>query len=203
MNGERNVLRTKWSIQDGFVIVTFKNPTKDSSTAQVKVNLSPKSRRLFKEQYINQALEKGLIVMTHPESPRHPQPKYKLTEKGIIVLNILLSGKTIPLIFTTAYDEYVLKAFKFNSMDYLLKPINEDELNVALCGFESKSSISPRAIEYKQLEEIYLSVNKENHFLIQLGDSFQYVEICEVAFFYSEEKYIYLHLFSNKKSTHI
>ena len=56
---------------------------------QKMINLSPKSRRLFKEQYINQALEKGLIVMTHPESPRHPKQKYKLTEKGIIVLNTI------------------------------------------------------------------------------------------------------------------
>lgn len=56
---------------------------------QKMINLSPKSRRLFKEQYIDQALEQGLIVMTHPESPRHPQQKYKLTEKGIIVLNTI------------------------------------------------------------------------------------------------------------------
>lgn len=56
---------------------------------QKMINLSPKSKRLFKEQYINQALEKGLIVMTHPESPRHPQQKYKLTEKGIIFLNTI------------------------------------------------------------------------------------------------------------------
>lgn len=53
------------------------------------INLSPKSRRLFKEQYINQALNQDLIVMTHPKSPRHPQQKYKLTEKGIIALNTI------------------------------------------------------------------------------------------------------------------
>ncbi len=53
------------------------------------INLSPTSRRLFKEQYINQALNQGLIVMTHPESPRHPQQKYKLTEKGIITLTTI------------------------------------------------------------------------------------------------------------------
>ncbi len=123
----QNVEEPVWSIQGGFVIVTFKRPAKDSSRAQVEanlsptyhqlatnlsdqvkaliiclknteisipelqkmINLSPKSRRLFKEQYINQALEKGLIVMTHPESPRHPKQKYKLTEKGIIVLNTI------------------------------------------------------------------------------------------------------------------
>lgn len=45
--------------------------------------------RLFKEQYIDQALEQGFIVITHPKSKPHPQQKYKLTEKGIIVLNTI------------------------------------------------------------------------------------------------------------------
>lgn len=105
----------------------------------------------------------------------------------------------IPIIFTTAYDEYALKAFKLNSMDYLLKPIDEKELDAALCKFERNICPTPKASEYKQLEETYLSNNKKHRFLIQLGDTFQHVKTDEVAFFYSEEKYIYLHLFSNKR----
>lgn len=67
----------------------LKNTEKSIPELQSTINLSPKSRRLFKEQYIDKALEQGLIAMTHPESPRHPQQKYKLTEKGIIVLNTI------------------------------------------------------------------------------------------------------------------
>lgn len=105
----------------------------------------------------------------------------------------------IPIIFTTAYDEYALKAFKLNSMDYLLKPIDEKELNAALCKFERRNFLTPKISKYKKLETVYLSGNKKNRFLIQTGNSFQYVETNEVAFFYSEEKYIYLHLFSNRR----
>ena len=55
---------------------------------QELINLSPKSRRLFKEQFINPALEQGLIEMTHPESPNHPKQQYRLTEKGLEWKNI-------------------------------------------------------------------------------------------------------------------
>ncbi|WP_221659927.1 LytR/AlgR family response regulator transcription factor [Bacteroides salyersiae] len=105
----------------------------------------------------------------------------------------------VPVIFTTAYDEYALKAFKVNSIDYLLKPIEEKELDTALCKFERKNYLNYTMPEYKKLEELYLSNNKKNRFLIQIGDSFQYVKTDDIAFFYSEEKYIYLHLFSNRR----
>lgn len=82
-------LVTNLSDQVKVLIMCLKNTEISIPELQKMINLSPKSRRLFKEQYINQALEKGLIVMTHPESPRHPKQKYKLTEKGIIVLNTI------------------------------------------------------------------------------------------------------------------
>ena len=46
----------------------------------------------------------------------------------------------LPVIFTTAYDEYAIKAFKVNSIDYLLKPIEESDLEAALCKFERNSA---------------------------------------------------------------
>ncbi|MCK5442821.1 MAG: response regulator, partial [Maribacter sp.] len=48
-----------------------------------------------------------------------------------------------PVIFTTAYDQYALKAFKVNSIDYLLKPIDEDELSKALTQFKVQSTVDP------------------------------------------------------------
>ena len=89
----------------------------------------------------------------------------------------------LPVIFTTAYDEYAIKAFKVNSIDYLLKPIEESDLEAALCKFERNSALRSAAPEYRQLE---------------LG-SFRYVETPDVAFFYSEDKLTYLHLFSGKR----
>lgn len=105
----------------------------------------------------------------------------------------------IPIIFSTAYNEYALKAFKVNSIDYLLKPINEKELDAALYKFEHLYCLNPKMPEYKKLEESYLSNNKKKRFLTQVGDVFQYVETSEIAFFYSEQKYTYIHLFSNRR----
>ena len=82
-------LVTNLSHQVKALIMCLKHTDKSIPELQKTINLSPKSRRLFKEQYIDQALEQGLIAMTHPESPRHPQQKYKLTEKGIIALNTI------------------------------------------------------------------------------------------------------------------
>lgn len=99
----------------------------------------------------------------------------------------------IPIIFTTAYDEYALKAFKLNSMDYLLKPIDEKELDAALCKFERRNCPTPKTPAYRQLEETYLSNNKKNRFLIQLGDAFQYVKTDEIAFFIAKKNiHIYI-----------
>ena len=87
----------------------------------------------------------------------------------------------LPVIFTTAYDEYAIKAFKVNSIDYLLKPIEESDLEAALCKFERNSALRSAAPEYRQLELGYLAANKKNRFLVQV------------------DKLTYLHLFSGKR----
>ena len=90
----------------------------------------------------------------------------------------------LPVIFTTAYDEYA---------------IEESDLEAALCKFERNSALRSAAPEYRQLELGYLAANKKNRFLVQVGDTFRYVETPDVAFFYSEDKLTYLHLFSGKR----
>lgn len=104
----------------------------------------------------------------------------------------------IPVIFTTAYDEYALEAFRVNSIDYLLKPIGELELDAALSKFERQCCLRSITPEYHKLETAYLSGGKKNRFLVQTGDTFRTVATSDVAFFYSEEKYTYLHLFSDR-----
>ncbi len=105
----------------------------------------------------------------------------------------------IPVIFTTAYDEYAIRAFKVNGIDYLLKPIEENDLDKALCKFERSGALHSASPELRQLELEYLTKNKKNRFLVQVGDTFHYVETVDIAFFYSEDKYTYLHLFSGKR----
>lgn len=104
-----------------------------------------------------------------------------------------------PIIFTTAYDEHAIKAFKVNSVDYLLKPIEEAELLTALNKFEQYLYTQPTIADYKNLEEALMRNCKKNRFLVQKGDSYHYIETSETAFFYSEDKAVFLHTFSNKR----
>ncbi|MDE6457795.1 MAG: response regulator, partial [Muribaculum sp.] len=106
---------------------------------------------------------------------------------------------SVPVIFTTAYDEFALKAFKLNSIDYLLKPIEETDLEAALQKYESLRAITPESDSYAQFRNYYLSSNLKNRFLVQCGDIYQHIETRDGAFFYSEEKYNYLHTFSGRR----
>ena len=100
------------------------------------------------------------------------------------------------VIFTTAYDEYAIKAFKVNSVDYLLKPVDEGDLEAALQKFERRSAVRNHSSGLERLRSDFISRNRKNRFLVQAGDSYRHIETKDIAYFYSEEKYTFLHLFS-------
>lgn len=98
------------------------------------------------------------------------------------------------IIFTTAYDEYAIRAFKVNSIDYLLKPIEEDELEKGFRKFEqlaeNETSTTENIEEYKMLLGAILNGKKEyrTRFLISGITSYQKLEVANVAYFYSDNK---------------
>ena len=101
-----------------------------------------------------------------------------------------------PVIFTTAYDEYTLKAFKVNSVDYLLKPIDRDELKNALVKYNTHH----RPIDYSGLELIikqFQPLTKER-FLVKIGEHYKPVQVSDIACFYIKERCNFIHLFSGK-----
>ena len=71
------------------LIVNIKHSKMSASELQLAFSLSPKSKFYFKKQFILPNLEAGLIAMTHPDNPRHPQQKYYLSELGLSVLKLL------------------------------------------------------------------------------------------------------------------
>lgn len=103
-----------------------------------------------------------------------------------------------PVIFTTAYDEHAIKAFKLNSIDYLLKPFDEHELGVALTKFENIFHNLPNRISPKNFEQI-LSLKTKNRFLISKGENYHYIETTDIAHFYSEDRVVFLHTFNDKR----
>jgi len=105
---------------------------------------------------------------------------------------------TTPVIFTTAYDEHAIRAFKLNSVDYLLKPFNEDELEAALFKFESVFHSRPEKSAVKNFDQL-LSAKTKNRFLISKGDNYHYIETSDIAHLYSEEGVVFLHTFNDKR----
>ncbi|MBT2623490.1 MULTISPECIES: LytR/AlgR family response regulator transcription factor [Chryseobacterium] len=103
-----------------------------------------------------------------------------------------------PVIFTTAYDEHAIKAFKLNSIDYLLKPFDEEELETALIKFENIFHSSPFKTDLKNLEQTS-SLKTKNRFLISKGENYHYIETTDIAHFYSEEGVVFLHTFQGKR----
>ena len=92
-----------------------------------------------------------------------------------------------PIIFTTAYDAYALKAFKYNSIDYLLKPIDIEDLKVAIDKFETLKSQYTQ-LDITQLSKLFKpSKSQKKRFLVKIGDKYTYINIENIAYFYSED----------------
>ena len=102
---------------------------------------------------------------------------------------------TVPVIFTTAYDEYTIQAFKVNSIDYLLKPINYDELAQALEKLKNlKKQFSQPNLErlLQYIENKDKEPEYKTRFMITVGNKIRSYEIGEIAYFYSADKLTFM-----------
>jgi DNA-binding LytR/AlgR family response regulator len=107
------------------------------------------------------------------------------------------------VIFTTAYDAYALKAFKLNSIDYLLKPIDEDDLELAVTKFKSRlpKTESSLQLDFEQIKKMIqnpFDKNYKNRFTVKIGQHLKVIAIEEIECFFSENKGTYLHTFDNR-----
>jgi DNA-binding LytR/AlgR family response regulator len=100
-----------------------------------------------------------------------------------------------PIIFTTAYNEYAIRAFKLNSIDYLLKPIDKEELKAALDKYHLLQSKFSNEDYLKQMAELFANFNNvkkyKERFAVHVGRSVTLVSVDEIALF-SKEEVIYL-----------
>ena len=117
---------------------------------------------------------------------------------------------TCPVIFTTAYDQYALRAFKVNSVDYLLKPLDEEELRAAVAKLRqriapagepkngTKSSVSSTSLPAPTLDAATLAAlvqqlrqpvaSYKSQFVVRVGEHLKVVPVEQVAYFFSLEK---------------
>ncbi|MBO6537298.1 MAG: response regulator transcription factor [Balneolaceae bacterium] len=103
-----------------------------------------------------------------------------------------------PIIFTTAYQEYALKAFSVNSISYLLKPINKKELKLSIDKLKELTSVL--TVDFHSLFSILKdSTDSYKHrFIIKIGEQLKMVISSEIAFFFAQNKAVYLKTFAGK-----
>ncbi|WP_028889544.1 LytR/AlgR family response regulator transcription factor [Tenacibaculum ovolyticum] len=110
---------------------------------------------------------------------------------------------TTPIIFTTAYDQYAIKAFKVNSVDYLLKPINKEELEKAIGKFKQLNNTPEVAKPQTQIQGLLELLKKETStykttYLVQKQDTLLPLKINDIAFFTIDTGIIKAVTFNNK-----
>ena len=103
-----------------------------------------------------------------------------------------------PVIFTTAYDEYALKAFQVNVVDYLLKPIKMPALEHALEKYRRLNVGTPE-INYRKLAESMIPEGADKRFLLRVGSQLRVVKMNEVAYFNTEDKITLLTTHAGKR----
>ncbi|MBL0032250.1 MAG: response regulator transcription factor [Bacteroidetes bacterium] len=101
--------------------------------------------------------------------------------------------ETAPIIFTTAFDEYAIKAFKVNSVDYLLKPIGKAELRASIDKFKIMSD-KVKSDQSEKLEETFNIINRryKNRFMVRSGEQIQSIPVEEISFLISEDGIVIL-----------
>lgn len=107
-----------------------------------------------------------------------------------------------PVIFITAFQEYAIKAFKVNSVDYLLKPVSEEDLRAALAKFRHyfKHELTVPTIGGDLLRNIREMISRpyKSRFMVRVGDHIKSVDVEDILYFYSLQKGTYLHSSDNR-----
>ncbi|HZX75426.1 MAG TPA: LytTR family DNA-binding domain-containing protein [Cyclobacteriaceae bacterium] len=112
-----------------------------------------------------------------------------------------------PVIFTTSYDEYALKAFKVNSLDYLLKPIQKDELENAIAKFKNLKQVyagqqpqeTPISALVKELQQTLQSKEFRKRFLVKYMTKLLSIDVTSIAYFYSDDRLSFFKTEDDKK----
>ena len=138
-------------------------------------------------------------------------------ESNIIFMDIHLSDDicfeifnhiqiTIPVVFTTAYDQYAIDAFQTMSIGYLLKPVDEQQLRSTLNKYKTlqnnylqNNSINQLLNHFSELQNQEKQIEYKDRILAKLGDNYYYLNIDEISYIYSEDHYTFVITNNNNK----
>ncbi len=106
-----------------------------------------------------------------------------------------------PVIFTTAYDQYAIDAFKINSIDYLLKPVKKIELEAAISKFRKLNSPSTGNLSIDKLLQAYnaQTTSHKKRFVVKYGEHIKTIATEEIAYFYTEDKINFLTTYEGRR----
>lgn len=106
-----------------------------------------------------------------------------------------------PIIFTTAYNQYAIEAFKVNSIDYLLKPLRRDDLQRALVKYEQLQATP--TMELQKVQDFLTRQAKEKEtktrFMVKSGQKIKVIAVADIAYFKAEEGVVLLITHNNKR----
>jgi len=157
-------------------------------------------------------IDASIKVMAKIESVRDAVAWLTVNTADLIFLDIHLSDGLsfkifeqidvkIPIIFTTAYDQYAIKAFKTNSIDYLLKPIESDELKAAIIKYNTLFSERNKPEQFIDIQKILNTFQSkpeyQKRFVVHAADKIKTIKTEEIAYFFASEKNVFLKTFDN------
>lgn len=111
---------------------------------------------------------------------------------------------TSPIIFITAYEEYAIRAFKVNSVDYLLKPINLDDFKFAIEKFQNINSKPQPTIDKSVVDSIKMALSSSEYkqrFMVKVGQHLKSVPTKSILYFYSMQKGTFFYTNESKNYT--
>lgn len=103
-----------------------------------------------------------------------------------------------PVIFSTAFDEYAIDAFKVNSIDYVLKPVTFTDISQAMNKLKSMPTIFS-AEKVSNMDEIVKKKKEKDRFLVRLGNHIHSIKTAEISLFFAEGRTVYLVTKEHKK----
>ncbi len=99
-----------------------------------------------------------------------------------------------PIIFTTAYNEYAIRGFKYNGLDYLLKPIDKNDLQKALAKFKKLHTVTVnehKNDQYERIANMFKKVHK-HRFIVKIGNQYNTFNVNDISYFKSQKGLIFL-----------